>query len=491
MHGGERSAPAIVARKPTNAAGRPAAEPAERRAGAEGNADQRRTRRAQDRVSVSQALGRVRRAARQRRGERFTALFHHLSPGLLREAFLALERDAAPGVDGLRWRAYAADLDRRIEALHARVHRGAYRALPSRRRYIPKPDGRERPLAVAALEDKIVQKAAAAVLNAIYEEDFLGFSYGFRPGRGQHDALDALVVGITGTRVNHILDCDIRSFFDAVSQEWLVRFLEHRIADPRIIRLIRKWLKASVLEDGGVTVSDTGTGQGAVISPTLANVYLHYVFDLWAARWRRREATGDIIIVRYADDIVVGFEHEADARRFWDAMRERLREFSLTLHPDKTRLIEFGRHAVRNREQRGLGKPETFTFLGFVLICGKSRRGEFQIRRKSRRDRMRAKLREIKEGLRQRWHLPIPETGKWLGQIVAGYFAYHAVPTNSAAIGAFHYHVTVLWHRRLGRRSQRAHLVWRRMAKLANDFLPKPRVLHPWPSVRFAVRYPR
>ena len=343
MHGREKSDPAIVARKPTNAAGRPAAEPVERRAGAEGNAGQRSTRRAQDRVSVSQALGRVRRAARHRRRERFTALFHHLSPGLLREAFLALRRDAAPGVDGLTWRTYEADLDRRIEALHARVHRGAYRALPSRRRYIPKPDGRQRPLAVAALEDKIVQKATVAVLNAIYEEDFLGFSYGFRPGRGQHDALDALVVGITGTKVSHILDCDIRSFFDAVSQEWLVRFLEHRIADPRIIRLIRKWLRAGVLEDGVVTVSDTGTGQGSVISPLLANLYLHYVFDLWAERWRRREATGDMILVRYADDIVVGFEHEADARRFRDAMRARLEEFALSLHPDKTRLIEFGR----------------------------------------------------------------------------------------------------------------------------------------------------
>ena len=298
---------------------------------------------------MSQALGRVRRAARHRRRERFTALFHHLSPGLLREAFLALRRDAAPGVDGLTWRTYEADLDRRIEALHARVHRGAYRALPSRRRYIPKPDGRERPLAVAALEDKIVQKATVAVLNAIHEEDFLGFSYGFRPKRGQHDALDALVVGITGTRVNHILDCDVRSFFDAVSQEWLVRFLQHRIADPRIIRLIRKWLRAGVLEDGVVTVSDRGTGQGSVISPLLADLYLHHVFDLWAERWRRREATGDMVLVRYADDIVVGFEHEADARRFRDAMRARLEGFALSPHPDKTRLLEFGRFATSAR----------------------------------------------------------------------------------------------------------------------------------------------
>ena len=327
MHGREKSDPAIVATKPTNKAGRPAAEPVERRAGTEGNAGQQSTRRAQDRESVSQALDRVRQAARQRKKERFTALFHHLSVDLLRLAFFALKRDAAPGVDGLTWRAYEADLDRKLEDLHARVHRGAYRALPSRRRYIPKADGRQRPLAVAALEDKIVQRATAAVLNAIYEEDFLGFSYGFRPGRSQHDALDALVVGITSTKVNYILDCDIRSFFDEVSQEWLIRFLNHRIGDPRIIRLIQKWLKAGVLEDGVVTVSEMGTGQGSVTSPLLANIYLHYVFDLWAERWRRREATGDMIIVRYADDIVVGFEHEADARRFWDAMRARLQEF--------------------------------------------------------------------------------------------------------------------------------------------------------------------
>src|SRR4051794_9920401 len=385
MHGGEKSAPAIVARKPTNAAGRPAAEPVERRAGAEGNAGQRSTRRAQDRASVSQALGRVRQAARHRKKERFTALLHHLNPGLLREAFLALRRDAAPGADGLTWRDYEAELEPRLADLHARVHRGAYRAQPSRRRYIPKPDGRQRPLAIAALEDKIVQKATVAVLNAIYEEDFLGFSYGFRPKRGQHDALDALAVGITGTKVNWILDADIRSFFDAVSQEWLVRFLEHRIADLRTIRLIQKWLKAGILEDGVVAVSDTGTGQGSVVSPILANVYLHYVFDLWAARWRRREATGDMIVLRYADDIVVGFEHEADARRFRDAMRERLEEFALSLHPDKTRLIEFGRLAAVKRARRGLGKPGTFAFLGFPLIFGRARQGRVLLFRENPR----------------------------------------------------------------------------------------------------------
>jgi RNA-directed DNA polymerase len=329
------------------------------------------------------------------------------------------------------------------------------------------------------------------VLSAIYEEDFLGFSYGFRPGRGQHDALDALCVGISSRKVNFILDADIRSFFTEVSQSWVVRFLEHRIGDQRILRLIQKWLRAGVLEDEVVTIEENGTGQGSVISPLLANVYLHYVFDLWAERWRRREATGDMIMVRYADDIVVGFQHEADARRFWDDMRERLRAFSLTLHPEKTRLIEFGRFAAQNRHRRRLGKPETFKFLGFVFISGKSRRGDFQIRRKSRGDRMTAKLQEIKEALRERRHEPIPEVGKWLAQIVAGYFAYHAVPTNSTALSAFRYHVAVLWHRQLCRRSQRAYVAWERMAKLADEFLPKPRVLHPWPSVRFAVKYPR
>ena len=336
MHEHEKSDAAIGAEKLANKVERSAAEPVEQRAAAKGNADQQSTRRAQDRGSVSQALERVRQAARQTRKEKFTALFHHLSAAMLRTAFFALKKDAAPGVDGLTWEAYEADLDRRIGDLHTRLHRGAYRAQPSRRRFIPKADGSQRPLAVVALEDKIVQRATAAVLNAIYEEDFLGFSYGFRQKRSQHDALDALIVGITSTKANFILDADIRSFFNEVSQDWLVRFVKHRIDDPRIIRLIQKWLKAGVLEDGGLTVSEKGTGQGLVISPLLANVYLHYVFDLWAERWRRREAKGDMIMVRYADDIIVGFEHEADARRFWEAMRQRLREFDLSLHPDKT-----------------------------------------------------------------------------------------------------------------------------------------------------------
>jgi RNA-directed DNA polymerase len=491
MHGGGKSDPVVVAAKPTNEADRSAPGPAEPRTGTKGNAGQQSTRRAQDRASVSQALERIRQVARHKKEERFTALLHHLTIDLLEEAFDELKPDAAPGVDGLTWQDYAADLERNLEDLHARVHRGAYRALPSRRRYIPKPDGRQRPLAVAALEDKIVQRATAAVLNAIYEEDFLGFSYGFRPGRGTHDALDALVVGIDSRKVSWILDADIRSFFDTVSQEWLIRFVEHRIGDPRIIRLIRKWLKAGVIEDGSVTVSDRGTGQGAVVSPLLANIYLHYVLDLWAERWRRREATGDMIIVRYADDFIVGFEHEADARRFLDAMRDRLHEFSLSLHPDKTRLIEFGRFAAANRKRRGAGKPETFDFLGFTFICGKSRRGKFLVKRKTRRDRMQAKLRAIKEELRRRMHQPIPRTGQWLGQVVKGYFRYFAVPTNSRALAAFRAEITRLWWQYIRRRSQRGGLTWDRMKQLADEWLPKPTILHPWPNQRFAVRHPR
>jgi RNA-directed DNA polymerase len=491
MHGRGKSDAAIVAVKPTNKAEPSAAEPVEPRAATKGNASQHSTCRAQSRISVTQALERIRKAARERRKERFTSLLHHISVELLGEAFGELKQNAAPGVDGLTCEAYEADLERNLEDLHARVHRGAYRAMPSRRVYIPKADGRQRPLAVAALEDKIVQRAVATVLNAIYEEDFLGFSYGFRPERGAHDAMDALMVGITSKKVNCILDADIRSFFDTVSQDWLIGFVEHRIGDRRIIRLIQKWLKAGVLEDGVVTVSDRGTAQGAVISPLLANIYLHYALDLWAERWRRREATGDMIIVRYADDFIVGFQHESDARRFLEAMRERLGKFALSLHPEKTRLIEFGRFAAENRKRRGLGKPETFNFLGFTFICSKTRRGKFQIKRKSRRDRMRAKMQAIKQELRRRMHQPIPVQGKWLQQVIAGYFNYHAVPTNTRSLVIFRHRITLRWRRVLQQRGQNTAPTWTRMRKLVNDWLPKPRTLHPWPNVRFAVRHPR
>lgn len=491
MHERGKSDSAIGAVKPANKAERSAAELVEQRAGTKGNADQQSTRRAQGRESVSQALGRIRQAAKQRKKEVFTSLLHHISIDLLRLSFFAIKKDAASGVDGLTWQDYGADLERKLADLHDRVHRGAYRALPSRRQYLPKPDGRQRPIAIAALEDKIVQRATVAVLSAIYEEDFLGFSYGFRPKRSQHDALDALVVAITSKKVNYILDADIRGFFDEVNRSWLTRFLEHRIGDPRILHLIQKWLKAGILEDGVVTNSEKGTPQGSVASPLLANVYLHYAFDLWANRWRRREATGDMIIVRYADDIVVGFEHESDAQRFWDAMRERLQEFSLSLHPEKTRLIEFGRFAAANRRRRGLGKPDSFKFLGFTFICGKSLRGNFLLKRRSRRDRMMAKIKEVAGELRRRMHQSIPEQGTWLKQVITGYFAYHAVPTNWAALGAFRDEIIKRWQWTLQRRSQKGSRTWEQMKKLADDWLPKPRILHPWPNQRFAVKHPR
>jgi RNA-directed DNA polymerase len=440
-----KSDPAVVAVKRVNKAERSAAEPVEPRAGTKGNANQQHMGRTQGRETVPQVLTRIRQTARQRKKERFTALFHHINVELLRDAFFAIRREAAPGVDGVTWQDYAANVETNLQDLHARVQRGAYRALPSRRQYIPKSDGRQRPLAVAALEDKIVQRATAALLNAIYEEDFLGFSYGFRPGRSAHHAMDALVVGIGSRKVNWILDADIRSFFDSISQEWLVRFLEHRIGDQRIIRLIQKWLKAGVLEDGAVTVSEVGTGQGSVISPLLANIYLFYVLDLYAERWRRREASGDVIIVRYADDFIIGFEHETDAKRFLDLLRERMGKFALALHPEKTRLIEFGRHAAASRRQ------------------------------------------EIKQELRRRMHQPIREQGKWLKQVVGGYFRYHAVPTNSHALMQFWNGVVERWRRQLSRRSQKGYRTWTWIDMLADYWLPRPRILHPWPEQRFAV----
>jgi len=440
---------------------------------------------------VSPGLDRVRQTARLRKKEKFTALLHHVTVDLLREAFLALKRQAAPGVDGTTWQDYEVDLEINLQDLHHRVHRGTYRAKPVRRRFIPKSDGRQRPLGVTALEDKIVQRAVVRVLNAIYEEDFLGFSYGFRPGRSQHDALDALAVGIHAMRVNWILDADIRSFFDRIDQQWLIRFLKHRVGDERIIRLVLKWLKAGVLEEGEWSVSDTGTPQGSVASPLLANVYLHYVFDLWAEQWRRRQANGKVIIVRYADDVIVGFEHEGDARRFWDAMRERFEQFGLELHGVKTRLLEFGRYASERRQRRGRGKPETFQFLGFVYICGRSRQGSFQLHRKTRADRMRERLHEIKGQLRKHMHASLPEQGKWLRSVMSGYFAYHAVPTNMRSLQKFRQRVIVAWRRTLRRRSQKDGMTWQRMMTIADAWLPMPRILHPWPDQRFAVTHPR
>jgi RNA-directed DNA polymerase len=454
MNSGKKSDLAIVATKFANKAGQPDAERMEPRAGAEGKARQSRTGRAQNRATVSPGLARLREAATERKGEKFTTLLHHVDEALLEQAYHWLRREAAPGVDGITWGAFGEGLADRIADLHGRVHRGSYRAQPSRRVMIPKPDGRERPLGIAALEDKIIQRAVVEVLNAIYEADFLGFSYGFRPGRGQHDALDALAVGIESQAVNWIVDADIRSFFDTISHDWLMRLLEHRIGDRRVLRLIRKWLKAGVMEEGERQATERGTPQGAVISPLLANIYLHYAFDLWVRQWRTRHARGAMIVVRYADDTVVGFEHQADAERFLAELRARMAEFDLALHPAKTRVIEFGRQAVPDRTARGEGKPETFDFLGFTHICGRSRRGGFRLARHTRRDRKRAKLLEITEDLRRRWHQDVAEQGLWLGSVVRGYFAYHAIPGNMRALKAFRHYVIDLWRRALRRRSQ-------------------------------------
>jgi len=490
-HGGEKSDSAIVAGKLPNNAGSPVAEAVEPRAGAEGNAGQRNTGRTQGRASVFQSLDRIRQAAKRDRKARFTALLHHVTPRLLEWSFYQLTKGAAPGVDGVTWDAYEEGLPVKLADLHRRVQRGAYRALPSRRQYIPKPDGRLRPLGVAALEDKIVQRALVAVLNAIYETDFAGFSYGFRPGRGQHDALDAVAVGLDRRKVGWILDADIRAFFDSISHAWLVRFLAHRIGDQRVLRLIGKWLKAGVLEDGEWVEGTVGTPQGAVISPLLANVYLHYAYDLWSQHWRQRQARGEMIVVRYADDTIVGFRYEDDARRFLEALRARLETFALSLHPEKTRLIEFGRYAQANRRRRGLGRPESFDFLGFTHICAQTQDGRFQLRRTSMRKRQRAKLAAIKDELRRRQHRRIAEQGQWLNRVVAGYFAYHAVPTNGRALSAFRYHVIQIWMRSLRRRGQRHRVPWDRMNRIVAAWIPPARISHPWPSIRFDVKHPR
>jgi RNA-directed DNA polymerase len=488
MHEHGKSDGCVVPTKLANKAARVAAESVEERRPAKGNTDSttRPGRRAgQD---VTNGLDRVRKAARRDRTARFTALLHHVKLARLRAAYWALSPKAAAGVDGVTWAAYGQDLEANLQDLHRRLHAGSYRARPSRRAYIPKADGRQRPLGIAALEDKIVQRAVVEVLNAIYEVDFLGFSYGFRPGRKPHDALDALAVGIYRKKVNWILDADIRDFFTKLDQAWLLKFLEHRIADRRVLRLIQQWLKAGVIEDGSWSQTPEGTPQGGSASPFLANVYLHYVLDWWAQWWRNRHARGDMIIVRWADDFVVGFQHHGDAKQFLRDLRERFAKFSLELHPDKTRLIEFGRFAVKNRAERGVGKPETFDFLGFTHICGKGRSGSFWLRRTTIKKRMRAKLAEVRDQLKRRRHLPVPEQGRWLASVLRGHLAYYAVPGNITAIVAFRIQATRHWLKALRRRSQRHRLNWERMNRLTTRYLPPARILHPYPEARFAAR---
>jgi group II intron reverse transcriptase/maturase len=430
--------------------------------------------RTQSRIGELSDLSGVRKVAHEGKRTRFTALLHHVTVSLLRDGFYALKRNAAPGVDGVTWKEYETELEPRLAELHSRVHLGTYRAQPSKRAYIPKADGRQRPLGIAALEDKIVQQAVVAILNQIYEEDFQGFSYGFRPGRSQHQALDALWVGIMRKKVNQVLDADIRGFFDNMSHEWTMKFVEHRVADRRVLRLIGKWLRAGVSEEGNWSKTEVGTPQGAVISPLLA------------------KALGDMVVVRYADDIVVGFENRADAERFLSEWKERMQKFGLELHPDKTRLIEFGRHASENRKRRGEGKPETFDFLGFTHVCGKTRKtGRFIVKRKTIRERLSAKLKQLKEELRRRWHEPVAEVGKWLKSAVQGYFNYHAVPGNMDSLNSFRAQVIWRWYRALRRRSQRDKMTWDRYWPLVDRWIPSAKILHPHPNVRFDAIHPR
>ena len=477
-----------VPTKPPNNAGTSAAEVVEGQDLAKENVGQQNTHRTQCRARVHSELEGVRQIARRDKEVKFTALFHHITIERLRLAFMTTNRKAATGIDAVTWEQYEVNLEANLLELHQRLRRGAYRAKPSRRVYIPKADGRQRPIGIAALEDKIVQRATGEVLNAIYEEDFLDFSYGFRPGRGQHDALDALTAGIKRKKVSFVLDADIRGFFDAINHEWLVKFVEHRIADKRVLRLIQKWLSAGVMENGTWTKCEEGTPQGATISPLLANIYLHYVLDLWSQQWRNRSARGDVVVTRFADDFIVGFQYRSDAGRFLRELKQRLQQFSLELHPEKTRLIEFGRFAAKTRANAKLGAPETFNFLGFTHVCGTTESGKFQVERRTMQKRMTAKLHELKLELQQRRHQPIPEQGRWLCQVVGGYFGYYAVPGNEKRLRSFRDQIKRLWLRALRRRGQRDRMNWKRMSRLEDRWIPPVQWHHPWPEERYDAR---
>jgi len=439
-------------------------------------------------TDLPNALERIRQAARRDKRMRFTALWHHVCDvERLRGAYYSLKRDAAPGVDGETWHSYGKELEENLLDLSSRLKRGAYRAKPVKRSYIPKPDGRQRPLGVTVLEDKIVQRATVEVLGAIFEVDFAGFSYGFRPGRSQHQALDALYAGIMTRPVSWILDADIRGYFDAIDHEWLMKFIGHRIADKRVHRHIKKWLNAGVLENGVKLSSEEGVPQGGSVSPLLANIYLHYVFDLWASKWRKETARGEVVIIRFCDDFVVGFQYREDAQRFYGDLVERFKRFSLELHNDKTRIIEFGRFAAHNRRRRGEGKPETFNFLGFTHICGKTRGGKFIVCRRTINKRMTAKLKELKQELRRRLHRPVPEVGRWLRSVLLGHYRYYGLPGNSRKLSALRYHLIRLWFKALGRRSQRSKIDWQRMNRLINRYIPPIRIMHPNPDLSLYV----
>ena len=479
----------IVPEKSPNKAPRGAAEGMEGRGLAKGNSREQNALRTQGRESVHRALARVRKAARKDRKQRFSALLHHVyNVDGLREAYYAVKRDAAPGIDGETWRSYGENLEGNLRDLSERLGRGAYRAQPVKRAYVPKLDGGQRPIGLPVLEDKIVQRCVVQVLTAIYDREFFGFSYGFRAGRNQHQALAALREALRTKKVNWVLDADLRAFFDTLRHEWLVKFIEHRIGDRRIVHLIQKWLRAGVLEEGKRTQSEVGTVQGGSISPLLANLYLHYVFDLWVQQGRTKRAKGDLVVVRFADDFLVGFQHRQEAERFRAELRDRLTKFGLELHPDKTRLIEFGRFAARNRSDRGEGKPETFHFLGFTHICATTQGGGFEVLRQTMRKKWQAKLKEVYQELRRRMHASIPEQGRYLRAVMLGHIEYYGVPGNRAAMNAFRFRLGWLWWKVLRRRSQKDDFPKERLAQIVKRWLPYPYLSHPYSLEGLRVR---
>lgn len=486
MYGCGKSDSSIVPVKSANngTKSKVSAERVEGRELAKGNSRAQNRHRAQNRERLQSELTRVRQKAATDKGARFTTLWHHVyNIDRLREAYYGLKRHSAKGVDDETWEHYGENLEANLQDLSARLKRGAYHAKPVRRAYIPKPDGRQRPIGIPALEDKIVQSATAEVLQAVYEADFKDFSHGFRPGRGQHNALDALYIGLM-RRVSWVLDADLRSFFDTIDHGWLLKFVEHRIADKRVLRHIKKWLNAGILEDGKIWRAEYGTPQGGSISPLLANIYLHYALDIWADIWRKQTAGGDVLIVRFADDAVFGFQYKSDAQKFLEGITKRLARFHLELNAEKTRLIEFGRFAADNRRAGGKDKPEAFDFLGFTHICGRTRNGKFIVLRQTKRKRMQAKLNEVKAELRRRLHAPVNEVGEWLRSVLLGHYRYYGVPRNYVALAIFRTQVKKLWHRTLRRRSQKGSCTWERIGRLSDRYLPSPRIMHPYPQQR-------
>ena len=461
-------------------------EPMEGRRAANGKPAPRNALRAQDREGALTAMERVGQRAKERREERFTNLLNHIKVPLLKEAYNRLNKAAASGVDGVTWREYGENLDARLLDLQDRVHRGGYHPLPVRRVHIPKGDGGTRPLGIPSLEDKIVQQAARMLLEPVYEQEFLGFSYGFRPGRSQHRALDALAVAIL-RKVSWVLDADIRAFYDTIDHGWMQKFIEHKIADRRMVRLLMKWLHAGVMEDGELRAVRVGAPQGGGISPLLSNVYLHYALDLWVQQWRKRCARGEVYIVRYADDAVLGFQYEQDARAMRAALAARLAKFGLELHPDKTRVLRFGRYAHKDCKRDGRTRPETFDFLGLTHIAGKARDGRFQLQRRTSRKKRAAKMAALRAEMRRRMHEPPAVQHRWLCSVIRGHCNYYGVPTNSPTLTMFRRHVELAWHRQLQRRSQRARWTVEQTKRFETRYpLPVPRIVHPWPDLRFA-----